>query len=62
MKLILLSTQDDGLQIFFDPQTREFFTITAELELEEEDGAEDKTLLDSASRLAHSVCARDLLR
>ena len=62
MKLILLSTQDDGLQIFFDPQTGEFFTITVELELEKEDGAEDETLLDSASKLAHSVCARDLLR
>ena len=60
MKLILLSTQDDGLEIFFDPRTGEFYTVT--MELEDEDDAQDETLLDNASRLAHSVRAKDLLR
>ena len=60
MKLILLSTQDDGLEIFFDPRTGEFYMIT--VELQDEDGTKDETLLGDASRLAHSVCTKELLR
>ena len=59
MKLILLSTQDNSLGIFFEPWTGEFYTIT--VEPEDEDDTQDETLLDSVSRLAHSVCAKDLL-
>ena len=52
-KLILLSTHDDSFEIFFDPRTREFYTIT--VENEEEGNERDETLLGNASQLAHSV-------
>jgi hypothetical protein len=58
LKLILLSTHDNSLEIFFNPQTQEFYTITTENE--SEDDERDETLITDASQLAHSVRARDL--
>ena len=58
LKLILLSTHDNSLEIFFNPQTREFYTITTENESKDDEQGE--TLLTDASQLAHSVGAKDL--
>jgi hypothetical protein len=55
LKLILLTTQDDALEIFFDPRTGEFYTISAGIE--DEGGSQDETLVNNASQLAHSVCS-----
>ena len=58
LKLILLSTQDDSFEIFFDPQTRDFYTVT--VENEDEGNEQDEALLGNASQLAHSVRAQGL--
>lgn len=58
LKLVLLSTQDDALEIFFDLRTGEFYTVTAEVE--DESDERDEALLNNASKLAYSVCVKYL--
>lgn len=59
LKLILLSTHDEDFEIFLNPRTGAFYTVT--VETEDEGDEQDETVLTDARQLAHSVRVKSLL-
>lgn len=57
-QLVLLSTEDGGVEVFCNRRTGEFYTVTTESGNDDDDYGDDDddaALLENASRLAHSV-------